>query len=324
MRIIVYGVGAIGGTVAALLSLSGYSVVGIARGRQLEAIRSDGLRLHTPTGTRTARFPVVSDPEEITFGADDFVLLTMKGQDTPQALLRLKSTGVVEQPIFCFQNGVANELLALRFFENVYGVTVMLPADYDTPGEVAAYGAPKIGIFDIGRYPAGSDDTVERLCQALDASGFVTNPRNDVMSSKYRKLLLNLHNIVEVVLSDQDIRGKWRDRLRTEGEAVLSTAGIEWDKSDALARKDMTISTIPGRKRIGSSTLQSAVRGTGSLETDYLNGEIVLLGRLNNVATPVNAAFCRLSAEIASGRMKPQSATDEAVSSVVDAVVKAS
>jgi len=41
MRIIVYGVGAIGGTVAAALSLSGHEVIGIARGAQLEALQAD-------------------------------------------------------------------------------------------------------------------------------------------------------------------------------------------------------------------------------------------------------------------------------------------
>lgn len=313
MRIVIYGIGAIGGTVAAQLSRSGCQVVGIARGRQLEAVRSHGLKLHSPTGTSTASFPVCAAPEEISFSPDDVVLLTMKGQDTAPALLRLRSAGVVDQPIFCFQNGVANEQAALRLFENVYGVTVMLPADYDTPGEVFAYGAPKIGIFEIGRYPTGSDQTVEDLCRILNDSGFMAYPRSDVMKSKHRKLLLNLQNITEVLFGDPQVRTKWRDLARAEGEAVLAAAGIEWDESDALIRKDLKITTIPNRTRIGSSTLQSALRGTGSLETDYLNGEIVYLGRLHGFATPINSAFCRLAAEVAQGRMEPRTATDETV-----------
>ena len=47
MRIIVYGVGAIGGTVASAVALSGQEVVGIARGAQLRAIREGGLVLRT-------------------------------------------------------------------------------------------------------------------------------------------------------------------------------------------------------------------------------------------------------------------------------------
>ena len=56
---------------------------------------------------------------------------------------------------------------------------------------------------------------------------------------------------------------------------------------------------IDGRRRPGSSTWQSLARGTGTVETDYLNGEIVLQGRLHDVPTPVNAALCRLAAQAA-------------------------
>ncbi|TPI43421.1 ketopantoate reductase family protein [Mesorhizobium sp. B3-1-6] len=317
MRIIVYGIGAVGGAIAAQLSFSDHVVIGIARGRQLDAIRAAGLSLSTPQGTRIARFPVHADPTEISFRPDDVVLLTMKTPDTLGALQRLNAAGVTAQPVFCFQNGVANEPLALRFFANVYGATVMLPADYDTPGQVAAYFAPRIGAFDIGRYPSGIDGTVEKLCGVLSASGFIVDPRDNVMSSKYRKLLANLRNIIDAALGDTELQRKWYAKARAEAEAVLSAAGIDWDKNDAMAREELTIGTVPGRVRVGSSTLQSIVRGTGSLETDFLNGEIVLLGRLNGMATPVNSALCKLSIELASGRMRPQSAGDDTIVSMI-------
>jgi 2-dehydropantoate 2-reductase len=317
MRIIVYGIGAIGGAIAAQLSFSGHEVIGIARGRQLDAIRASGLTLSTPQGTRTARFPVHADPVEIPFRPDDVVLLTMKTPDTLGALQRLNAAGAAALPVFCFQNGVANEPLALRFFANVYGATVMLPADYDTPGQVAAYFAPRIGAFDIGRYPSGTDDTVEKLCGTLSASGFIVDPRDNVMSSKYRKLLANLRNIIDAALGDTELQRKWYAKAHAEAEAVLTAAGIEWDKTDAMAREELSITAIPGRTRVGSSTLQSIVRGTGSLETDFLNGEIVLLGRLHGMATPVNSALCKLSIELASGRMQPQSAGDDMIVSLI-------
>ncbi len=59
MRTVVYGVGAIGGTVAAALALSGQEVVGIARGAQLAAVRESGLLLRTPGGAARARFECV-------------------------------------------------------------------------------------------------------------------------------------------------------------------------------------------------------------------------------------------------------------------------
>ncbi len=56
---------------------------------------------------------------------------------------------------------------------------------------------------------------------------------------------------------------------------------------------------IPGAGRIGGSSRQNFVRGTGDIETDYLNGEVVLLGRLHGIPTPANAVIQRLSTEFA-------------------------
>ena len=45
----------------------------------------------------------------------------------------------------------------------------------------------------------------------------------------------------------------------------------------------------------GGSSWQSLARGTGSIEAEFLNGEIVLLGALHGVPTPVNALLQRLA-----------------------------
>jgi 2-dehydropantoate 2-reductase len=52
---------------------------------------------------------------------------------------------------------------------------------------------------------------------------------------------------------------------------------------------------IAGQARSGGSTWQSLARGTGSVEVDYLNGEIVLMGMLHGVPTPANAAMQRIA-----------------------------
>jgi 2-dehydropantoate 2-reductase len=57
----------------------------------------------------------------------------------------------------------------------------------------------------------------------------------------------------------------------------------------------LDVKPIGDRERAGSSSWQSLARGTGTIETDFLNGEIVLLGRLYGVPTPLNQAICRLA-----------------------------
>ncbi len=163
-------VSAAGGALAAALTRAGNEVIGIARGKMLEAIKADGLLFRTPAGDERIRFAVVGKPSEIAFRPDDAILLTMKSQDTAEALAALVAAGASSQPVFCFQNGLNNERLALRHFANVYGVTVMIPADYITPGEVICYGTPRHGMFDVGRYPIGLDATATRFVEMLVAA----------------------------------------------------------------------------------------------------------------------------------------------------------
>ncbi|HEV7717408.1 MAG TPA: 2-dehydropantoate 2-reductase N-terminal domain-containing protein [Arsenicitalea sp.] len=307
MKFVVYGVGAIGGVLAGKLALSGAEVVGIARGPQLAAIREKGLLLRTPEGEERVRFGVAGDPDEVEFTADDVIMLSMKTQDTPVALQRLRAAGVTTQSIVCAQNGVTNERFALRRFPNVYAMTVMLPASYSTAGEINAFGSPHSGILDLGRYPTGADERAATIAAALTKAGFVSEVDPKIMESKYGKLLLNLANIIEAALAPGD-NTRFIAAARAEAEAVYAATGISFRDiggSDARRQELLQPKAIAGIDRAGSSTAQSLARQTGSIETDYLNGEIVLLGRLHDIPTPVNAYFSGLAQRMLGEKLKP-------------------
>jgi 2-dehydropantoate 2-reductase len=245
---------------------------------------------------------------EIQFRPDDMVLLTMKTQHTEDALHALRAAGVRGQAIACMQNGVANERMALRLFPNVYGVTVMMPSDYSTPGEVNAFSVPRHGIFDIGRYPGGSDAVATTIAGALERANIAAFVQADVMANKYGKLLLNLRNVVEAALGVDADSDPFYLPARAEGEAVYKAAGIIWcdvGARDPRREQLMQQGAIDGVARAGGSSTQSLTRGTGTIETDYLHGEIVLLGRLHGVATPANAWFCALAQRMVREKLKP-------------------
>lgn len=312
MRFIVYGVGAIGGTIAAGLALAGREVVGIARGRMLDAIRANGLLFRTPEGEHRVSFPCHAGPGEIAFRPDDVVILTMKSQDTYEALFDLRDAGATSQAIVCAQNGVANERMALRLFPNVYGVTVMLPADYTVPGEVNCYGGPKYGMFDLGRYPRGSDAAAEAIAGHLEAANFGVFLQQQVMHSKRGKLIENLGNVLDAALGRGTDFAAIANEAREEGRAVYRAAGIEWteiDRNEPRRKGVFEMRPVAGAARAGSSSAQSLQRGTGSIETDYMNGEIVLLGRLHGVPVPLNAALCQLGHDLIAGKVTPGALT---------------
>ncbi|MGI5214257.1 ketopantoate reductase family protein [Plantactinospora sp. CA-290183] len=308
MRYVIIGAGAVGGTIGARLSRAGRDVTLVARGPHLAAIRERGLTLATPDGEYTARVPALGDPA----GADpdgaprltpDTVLvLTVKSQDTEAALrswadLPVTGGGTAAErlPLLTAQNGVANERAAARLFERVHPVCVWLPATHLEPGRVAASGHPYSGMLHLGRFPDGADDTDRDIAADLAAAGFLAPVRDDVMRWKYGKLLRNLGNGVEALFGRSGEAGLY-EAVLAEGEAVLAAAGIPYtSKAEESAERGDRVAVRPvaGQERQGGSTWQSLARAAGSAETDHLNGEIALLGRLHGVPTPANAAVQR-------------------------------
>jgi 2-dehydropantoate 2-reductase len=285
-------------------------------------MRESGLRYESPSGTQIVELPVATSIDEIDVTDDDVFMLGVKSQDTAGVLDDLRAAGVVDQPIVCMQNGVDNERQALRLFPNVYGMCVMLPADHLSPGVVRVWTAPSSGLLDLGRYPHGVDDLSVQLAATLEAATFGSIPRDDIMSWKYRKLLMNLGNAIEAVCGREGFGGRLYEMVQSEGEAVLAAAGITVTSvEDDQARRGDALKIQPvgdEQRRAGGSTWQSLRRGTGTIETDYLTGEIVLLGRLHGVPTPANQALQEAAAEMARSGEPPASRTEDDVLQSID------
>jgi 2-dehydropantoate 2-reductase len=315
MRTIVYGAGAIGGVIGARLAQHGHDVALVARGAHAQAMRNGGITIETPDERTLVPVPVAEHPGELDIGAHDAVLLCVKSQDTVDALTALRECAPLDVAVVCVQNGVDNERAALRLFPNVYGVCVMCPASHLAPGEVQAWSTPVTGLLDIGRYPASVDDVSEHLAAMFRAATFESVPRPDIMRWKYAKLLMNLGNALEAACGHDERGGDLGRRAREEGEACLRAAGIDFasQEEDTERRGDLLrMRPIGGTRRGGGSSWQSLHRATGTIEADHLNGEIVLLGRLHGVPTPVNEMLRQVANEMAAAHAMPGSlAPDE-------------
>lgn len=323
-RTIIYGVGAVGGVVAASLARAGQEVIGIARGKRLAAIQARGVMLRTPHFAEAISVPCVADPSEIAFRDDDMMMLAMKTQDTPAALDRLRAAGWTDGPIYCAQNGVTNEDLALRVFPNVHGILVMLPCTFNEIDEAVTFSTPRHGVFEVGRYPGGVDGDDRRMAEALEAGNIGGFPAEDVMAAKYGKLIINLVNIIQAAVGVGAMKdaAPLRAMASDEAKAVLAAAGITWrDVGGSDPRRDelMKQVDVPGVVAVGGSTTQSLARGAGSVETDYLNGEISRLGRLHGVPTLVNDCLTRLGDQLARGGAAPGSMSVQALRDLIGA-----
>jgi 2-dehydropantoate 2-reductase len=192
--------------------------------------------------------------------------------------------------------------MALRRFAAVHGMCVMMPAAHLEPGVVEASSSPCTGILDVGLATGGHDAVDVELARALRASTFESEPLDDILRAKRTKLLLNLGNVLDAACGSDPALGSMIDAARAEGFAVLDAAGLTYagDEEERARRADhLRMRPIGGKRRGGGSTWQSLARGAGRTEADYLNGEVVLLGRLHGVPTPMNAALQRLARHLA-------------------------
>ena len=206
------------------------------------------------------------------------------------------------------QNGVANEETLQRTRSHVLGMVVMLPASHLEPGVVIQASSNLPGLLDVGCFPSGTDDRAEAVAAGLRAAGFESVVRPDVMAWKYRKLMMSVGNAAQAACPRTTTATGSPSWRATRRERVVAAAGITMvsDETDVARRGDL-LDTRSMRSRGGGSTWQSLRRQTGNVETDYLNGEISMLGRRVGVPTPVNDLLRDVSWRMAAERAEPGS-----------------
>ena len=322
MKFVVYGAGGIGGVIGARLLLAGFEVTLIARGEHAQVMQSNGLKLIAPDGQHRFKPNVVTSPQSLQLDKHTAVLMCMKSQHMQTALEDLsKNPSAPAAHIVCVQNGIPNEPLATRFFPygQVYASVVNLPAMFLTPGEVVTHAKGCGGILDTGLYPFGSNDFVLEYVQALNKAGFSAFADNNVMRWKYAKLLLNLVNALQACLQDFENSGELRRRAKKEALACYEAAGISCASREELNKRRhdanqqplYEMADIPGYERQAGSSWQSLARGKSDIETNFLNGEISLLGKMHQVATPVNDLCVSVAAEVVAQNLPPCAFTVE-------------
>ena len=143
------------------------------------------------------------------------------------------------------------------------------------------------------------------------------------MRSKYAKLLGNLSNSLQAATDMAEGSVEIARMLRREAVACFNAAGIDCASRQEAQKqysRGLNYAEVANVPRGGGSSWQSIARGTGDIESDFLNGEIVLLGRLHGVPTPANEALQALGNEMARTGLGPGSFSPDQVRVRIDAV----
>jgi 2-dehydropantoate 2-reductase len=313
VRIAVVGAGAVGSVVGGLLSKAGEDVTLIGRKAHIEAINENGLVLDGPSGRTLIR---VKAGENLDF-KPDLALLTMKSQDVESSVKELQQF-LSGATVVTMQNGVRSDDLVAGVLgrEHIVSCVVINNDQFLEPGR-ASYSIPfsKLALL-IGE-PFGSKGDRLASLSALLNKALPTSTSKNIRGAHWTKLIYNLTNPVPAVTGLSYQSGNRHDEIRTlniklikEGLNIIGKAGIKTApvpgfsltmarilvmlplsvSSPLVARREeKSLGKVP----ILGSTLQS-IRRAKRTEIDYLNGEIVNLGKKIGVPTPVNSLIVEL------------------------------
>lgn len=323
-RYVIYGAGAIGCVTAGLLHRAGSRVVCIARPAIAEAL-TRGIVLREDGGDSLITAEAVTRARDLSPESGDIALITTKSQATESAIEELCQVYGGDVPVVCFQNGTRNEEIAARRFRRVYAGLVFFAAAQLEPRLITF---PKGRDAAIGQYPSGVDEISRSLAADLSEAGFDAMASSYVMAMKWGKLVMNLNNAttaitglsVEQAMGDPEMR-KLMLAVREEGLIVLEAAGIPveppadqpspirtHESTERLRRppKDQSPTTHDGHAiRTYSSMWQDLALGRQSGEADFLNGEIVTIGKKLGTSTPYNSTLLEVVTRMFKEGKKP-------------------
>jgi len=313
-RIAIIGAGAIGSALGALLYRAGHNILLIARPAHVAAIRQDGLRVDGEMGNFTAP---IEATERLNF-RPDLALLTVKTQDVVAAV-KANHAFLNDVPVVTFQNGVRSDELAASLLsrEQILSAVVLMHVTYLLPGKVTAV---YLGKLILGRPFGPRGRQIEEVAQILNQA-VSTRVTDNIQGAHWLKLIVNLNNalpaITNYTMSQVYENGYLRDLavgLMREGLRVINRANIRLESlpgfSVGLAKlmsgmplgiagriAAMKVRRLATQWPLLGSTLQSIQRGRPT-EIDYLNGEIVELGKTYGEATPLNTKMVDLVRQV--------------------------
>jgi 2-dehydropantoate 2-reductase len=326
MQILIVGIGALGGTIAARAIRTGLPVRLAARNTDsAEALRRSGLRVSGIGGEVKADAIDVAAIEDYYGEGDQFdlILLATKAQDTLEIAPRILRLLAPEGAILPIQNGGVARVLADRLGEDkILGGFSNLGATMVEPG---VYEQKNAGHLLIGELAGGVSERVEWVARALGRAIEVRVTSN-LSGAIWSKLLINCSVTTLGALCSQTMRQYMETQagkkvFRRTYEEALSVALAIGTRLEHLAvdpippgwasnlateehYESWVEAIIAFYGDVKSSMLQDFERGRKT-EVDFINGYVVTLGHASRVPVHMNATITDLVHQIERGVVQP-------------------
>lgn len=306
MRIAVLGAGAVGGFYGARLARAGHQVSFVARGHNLEAIRSSGMTVRSELGDFVAYAAAESDPAQV--GTVELAIVAVKTYSNGEALPLLRPLVGPGTVVLTLQNGVdsAAEVAEVVGEDHVLAGATYIGVSLEAPGRVLHVGTARRIVFGEAFGPACITERVGRIEEVLRAADIEVEAVADSRAALWEKLvflapLAALTAASRLPIGPLRADPEFREavaRAMREVEAVARAEGAALP-ADVCERKLDYIDASPPAMR--SSLMMDLVAGRPT-EVEALLGGVVRRARQHAVPVPAMQALYAVLGVHASGR----------------------
>ncbi|WP_432846509.1 ketopantoate reductase family protein [Amycolatopsis sp. CA-161197] len=294
MRVVVMGTGGVGGYFGARLAHGGHDVSFIARGKHLEALRANGLRVESPLGDlHLPKIDVTDDPTRL--APADLVLFGVKLWDTETSAELIKPLLTDRTAVVSFQNGVVKDDILRRVLgpEHVIGGVCYIAATIAEPGVIRHTGTLQKLVF--GEYDGTSSARVQKFHDACAESNIDVEISTEIEQTIWEKFvfLVGLSGTTSTARTTiGPIRANPRSRaflhdVMAEVVEVARAQGVALPADYADDRLAFTDGVPEGM----TSSMHHDLERGNRLEVTWLSGDVVERGKALGVPTPCNRAI---------------------------------
>lgn len=314
MKIAVIGAGAIGSVLGGLLAHRGHDVTLIGRRPHVGRIQQHGLIIDGVLGHLNIQ---VTAAETLNF-APDVAIIATKTQDVRQAILENKDA-LQNSSTITIQNGIQASHIATEILgeHNIFSGVILFGATFLEPGEVTY--SPQ-GSIVLGHTYQPHDDRVQQLATLFNVA-IPTVTTTNITGAHWTKLVINENNAL-LAITNLPLKEAMRHKIiqtlsvlmMREAIRVIHASGAQLAPLPGapigiitkllflplpIARSIPKLSANRmGQLPVLGSTLQSIRKGE-STEIDYLNGEVIALGKHHDIPTPINTKIVELVHQVA-------------------------
>lgn len=291
MNILIYGIGGIGGYFGGKLALTDHHITFIARGKQLKAIKENGLKIKSFLGDfHCTPSLVTEDPRKAP--SPDLVIMGVKSWQLTQAAEQIAPILNENSLVLPLQNGVDNPTKLMKYIDqqHVLNGFCNLISYIESPGVLCHFAFnPTLTFGELDNTKSSRIQEIDAVFKQADIKSIIPK---DIHREQWKKFMFittisAIGGLCRVPIGDLRKSAYILKLMRNTADEILSVAqaiGVDLRPTD-IEKVFETVTQLDGQST--ASTQRDLMAGKPS-ELGTFNGYIVKQAKKHRIPVPVN------------------------------------